>query len=223
MTPYQAILFDLDGTLLDTAPDLIYAVNQVLQQEGLCAVEPALLTGEASNGGSHLLRCALGEEKFNALGPDRLYQAFLACYQANLYQQTDLFAGIASLLARLDDHKIPWGVITNKSEALARTLLHHWPVFARCQILLGGDSLPWKKPHAAPLIHACHTLACAPAQVLYLGDHIRDIQAGQRAAMATAIAGWGYIPSTENPQHWQADFYFEQVQAFSDWLFHPLF
>ena len=152
MMPFSAVLFDLDGTLLDTAPDLIATVNEVLRLEGIAPVAAHTLENEASNGGTHLLRCALGEEKLQELGLERLRQAFLDIYAANICQHTQFFAGIAELLELLAMAKIPWGVVTNKPEALAHSLIQHWPVFEQSQILIGGDTLTWSKPHPAPCL-----------------------------------------------------------------------
>lgn len=207
MMPFSAVLFDLDGTLLDTAPDLITTVNEILRREGLAPVAPETLKNEASNGGTHLLRCALGEARLEALGCERLRQDFMDIYAANICQNTQFFSGVDALLNCLNKAKIPWGIVTNKPEYLARHLIAHWPVFEHCQILIGGDTLMWSKPHPAPLLYACKSLGHTPASMLYVGDHLRDIQAGRYAAMKTAIAGWGYIDAQEDTNSWYADFY----------------
>ena len=220
MHRYNAVLFDLDGTLLDTAPDLFIALNKVLQKMG----SPPVIRDEkfndfVANGSLYLIQEALGESAFQKLDRNTIYQDFMRIYEHHICQETRPYPGVLTLLKKLATSNIPWGIVTNKPESLARNLIQHWSEFSACQVLLGGDTLKWQKPHPAPILHACRKMHILPTQTLYVGDHSRDIQAGRHAWMPTAVAGWGYIPSTDIPHTWLADYHFNTPVDLTHWFF----
>ncbi|WP_281557239.1 HAD-IA family hydrolase [Thalassomonas sp. RHCl1] len=213
---YQGVLFDLDGTLLDTANDLGAALNHVLEQHDMPKVPPEAFRPVASDGAKGLLELGFGDA-LTELDYEQLRQQFLRYYRENIAKHTCFYQGIAPLLTALNEHDIPWGVVTNKPIALTQKLLPHYPLFAHCAVTVGGDSLAQRKPHPAPLLYASEQLALPPEQCVYVGDALRDIQAGNDAKMATIVAQWGYIADTGVCRSWQADLLAEdpaQILAF---------
>jgi len=212
MKKAHSILFDLDGTLLDTAPDLVAALNAVL----LGHERPALSVDEArpyvSRGARGLLQRGFG------LAPDALeYPAyvaeFLQYYRAALCKKTRLFEGMADLLNAFDEHQIIWGVVTNKMANLTEPLLKQMHLYDRLHVLVSGDTLPDKKPSAKPLLYACDRSGMRPEQTIYIGDDPRDIQAANAAGMISVAAAYGYYDENEDPGKWGADVVIEQPQA----------
>ncbi|WP_044840798.1 HAD-IA family hydrolase [Thalassomonas viridans] len=201
---YQAVLFDLDGTLLDTANDLGAALNHVLKQHNMPQVPAEAFRPVASDGAKGLLELGFGNA-LTSLDYDLLRQEFLRYYRENIARHTCFYQGIAQLLTALNKHRLPWGVVTNKPIALTEKLLPHYPLFQHCAVTVGGDSLAQRKPHPAPLLYASSQLALEPEQCLYVGDALRDIQAGNEAKMTTVVAKWGYIADPRECDAWQAD------------------
>ena len=199
----HAVLFDLDGTLVDTAPDLCSAVNDVLAGLGRPAVPLARLREVVSKGGRAMLAVALPDLADDAR--EALLAPFLARYAEALAVESAPFEGIPALLDALDAHGVRWGIVTNKPEALAAGVVAGMGWGARCAVLVGGDTLPRRKPDPAPLLLACDRLGLAPADVLYVGDDERDVQAARAAGMPSAAALWGYRLPGEDPLQWGAD------------------
>jgi phosphoglycolate phosphatase len=200
---YNAVLFDLDGTLLDTANDLGEALNYVLKKYNFLPVAREHYRPVASDGAKGLLELGFGEQ-LNKFDYDVLRQEFLDYYQENIAVHTSLYPGISELLTNLNEQNIPWGVVTNKPEGLTSLLLPHFDEFKACKVMVGGDTLKERKPHPAPLFHACKKLFVHATECIYVGDAPRDIEAGNRAEMYTIIAKWGYILATEECNLWQA-------------------
>lgn len=200
----KAVLFDLDGTLLDTANDLGAALNYLLSKYNFALMPEERFRPVASDGAKGLLELGFGEHlpKFDF---ENLRQEFLDYYQANIAVHTCLYEGILPLLETLNDQQVQWGIITNKPIDLTLLLLPHFPIFKHCQVTIGGDSLPHRKPHPAPLLHAAQQINIQPSQCIYVGDAPRDIESGNSAGMSTGVASWGYIADIEECQHWQAD------------------
>ncbi|OKY25424.1 HAD family hydrolase [Thalassotalea sp. PP2-459] len=202
---YQGVLFDLDGTLLDTANDLGAALNYVLSQFDLPTVEKQVFRPVASDGAQGLL--ALGfADKITEYDQPALRRMFLDYYEENLAAETCLYPEVPELLQALNERDIPWGIVTNKPEYLTTLLLPNFTEFTHSQVMVGGDSLAERKPHPLPLLHAAEHIGVAPEQCLYVGDALRDIQAGNAANMSTAIAQWGYIKEQDNLATWQAKY-----------------
>lgn len=198
-----AVLFDLDGTLLDTAPDMVATLDQLLDE----AARPALPYEQArrhvSNGVTGLLKFAFGELPEDERS--RLDRRFRQIYRGRLARATRPFAGMDEVLRALEQRAIPWGVVTNKPAQLTEPLLDELRLLARCACVVSGDTLPWRKPHPQPLLHALDQIGIAPATAIYVGDAARDIAAGRAAGMRTIAALYGYIPETEDPATWGAD------------------
>lgn len=198
----KAVLFDLDGTLADTAPDLAYAVNKMRADRGLPLTPFESLRPVASAGARGLLGVAFGIAPGDE-GFDSMRSEFLANYAAHIADSTVLFDGIATLLESIEAKGLCWGVVTNKPALYTDALL---PLIglqhAACAI--SGDTTPHAKPHPEPLFEAARRLQLRPEECWYLGDDLRDIQAGKAAGMPTIAAGWGYCGITE-PQAWEAD------------------
>lgn len=198
-----AVLFDLDGTLLDTAPDMVATLDQLLDEEGRPALPYEQARRHVSNGVSGLLRRALGELPEDERS--RLDRRFRQIYRGRLAHATRPFAGMERILRELERRTIPWGVVTNKPAQLTEPLLEELQLLARCACVVSGDTLPWRKPHPQPLLHALEQIGIAPATGVYVGDAARDIAAGRAAGMRTIAALYGYIPETEEPASWGAD------------------
>ena len=201
----KAVLFDLDGTLVDTAPDMVGALNRVLANHSQKEVNYAHARKIVSNGGRALIKYGFPEESSEDV-IDSLVSEFLQTYADHVCQQSQLYSGLDELLNFCDKSGLEWGVITNKPIELARGVLEGLQLLERCKILLGGDSLPVKKPDPVPMLHASMLLNVAPSHCLYIGDHLRDIEAGKNAGMDTAAALWGYIEDHDDPDSWGANY-----------------
>jgi len=210
VTPPQALLFDLDGTLVDTADDLGAALNFVLAQHQMPLCTAQQYRPVASHGAKGLLELGFGAElsRFDFF---ELRSMLLQFYADHICDHSKLFAGGKELITTLNNRHIPWGIVTNKPYKLAASMLRQLPELAGCGILLGGDSLGVRKPDPTPLFMAAHQLKMPARQCWYVGDAERDIEAGRRAGMTTVLAGFGYIGETDQPELWQADLRIEQL------------
>jgi phosphoglycolate phosphatase len=200
----QGILFDLDGTLADTAPDLAAAVNKMRHERGLDMVPLEKLRPLASAGARGLLGGAFG------IGPDHhdyasMRDEFLANYEADLCIETLLFPGIGDILDDLDARGVRWGIVTNKVARLTEPLVAQLGLGARAGCVVSGDTTPHSKPHPAPLLHAAKELDLQPERIVYVGDDLRDVQAGFAAGMITVAAAYGYCGDADGPESWGAD------------------
>jgi len=205
----RAVLFDLDGTLADTAPDLARALNRLRAERGLDAVPPALTRPHTSSGARGLLRIGMDMEPDHADYPT-LRERFLDLYAQELCVETRLFDGTQSLLAQLEEHGIRWGVVTNKARRLAEPLLERLGLAARVACVVGGDSTGKLKPHPDSLLFAAAALRLAPSECLYVGDDLRDVQAARAAGMGVIVAAWGYLGDAGDPATWNADAVIDQ-------------
>lgn len=212
----QAVLFDLDGTLVDTAADLVEAVNRIVSEEGGKPVPEALLRPLVSKGSRTLLAHALPTTSEEAR--DRLVPRFLAAYAAGLTRHSRPYPGIEELLTGIEAHAWRWGIVTNKPEALARGVVEGMGWSQRCAVLVGGDTLAVRKPHPAPLLRAAELLGVDPAACLYIGDDARDIEASNAAGMPCLAALWGYREAHEQPEHWPATAHCQAPADCADWL-----
>jgi len=198
-----SVLFDLDGTLLDTANDLGEALNYVLTQYDLPSVARDIYRPVASDGALGMLTLGF-KEKLKEFDYEVLRKEFLTYYENNIAVHTCLYDGIATLLNDLNLKDIPWGIVTNKPEGLTNLLLPHFDEFTQCKSVIGGDTLTQRKPHPAPLFYACEQMKVSAKKCFYVGDALRDIQAGNDANMTTVIAHWGYIKESDKCNNWQA-------------------
>ena len=199
----QAVLFDLDGTLADTAADLARALNSVLRDEGRPQLPFARIRPTVSLGGLAMLRMAFPGDEGDALA-DR-YRRFLDYYAAAVAEQTALFPGMAQVLDAVEAAGLRWGIVTNKITRLTEPILDALGLRLRCACTVCGDTIAHAKPHPAPLLHACNVLNIAPQGAVYIGDAQRDVDAGKQAGMATIIARYGYIEDGATVESWGAD------------------
>ncbi|WP_404340204.1 HAD family hydrolase [Pseudoalteromonas mariniglutinosa] len=202
---FDAFIFDLDGTLLDTADDLGAALNKVLKTAHRPAVTADVYRPAASNGAYALLEAGFAEQWQDA-EQLALRQQLLDHYADDIAKHTRCFTGIAPLLIALEQHAIKWGIMTNKPAFLTDPLVQAIPELANVQAVVSGDTLAVAKPSPLPLLHTAELLGVAAERCLYIGDAERDIQAAKAANMRSATALWGYIPSVDEAKAWQADF-----------------
>ncbi|MDH5178786.1 MAG: phosphoglycolate phosphatase [Gammaproteobacteria bacterium] len=213
----RTVLFDLDGTLADTAPDLAYALNLLLEEQGKPALTLDDVRPAASHGSIAILKAGFGMTPDDA-GFEDLRQRYLQLYAANINTHTTVFPGMAPVLDAIEQRGMNWGVVTNKPAFLTEPLLQALDLTRRCACIVSGDTLPERKPHPAPLLYACRQAGSAAAQCLYIGDAERDILAGRNAGMKTLIAMFGYLAATDEPEKWPADGMVHHPAEILDWL-----
>ncbi len=198
----EVVLFDLDGTLIDSAPDLAGACNDLRAERGLEPLPYASLRPMVGSGARGMIGTGFG------LGPgddgyDELRVAFLSRYEARMTELTRVFGAVQPLLDRLAAMDIGWGIVTNKAERFAVPLVE--ALALKPSVLVCGDTTPHAKPHPAPLLEAARRMSAEPARCVYVGDDRRDVDAGRAAGMATVVAAWGYLGAGEPVARWQAD------------------
>jgi phosphoglycolate phosphatase len=200
----EAVLFDLDGTLADTAPDLGGALNQLLLEQGRGPLPMEQLRPHVSSGARGMIGAGLGitpaDPAYTAL-----QQRFLAIYQEALCVGTRLFEGMAEHLDELETQGIPWGIVTNKSQRFAIPLMEGLGLRQRSLCIVCGDSAQRSKPHAHPMQLASAVIGIAAADCIYVGDDERDVISGRAVGMMTVVAAWGYLGDGKPPAAWGAD------------------
>jgi phosphoglycolate phosphatase len=215
-TPLAAVLLDLDGTLLDTAPDLARALNALRTQRQLPPVAFERIRPHVSEGATVVVR--VGFPDADAASFEALRARFLDLYRAQLVLETRLFPGFDTVLAQLEAHRIPWGVITNKPRWLTEPLLQQLGLLQRAGCVLSGDSLPVRKPDPLPLLTAARQLGIEPARCLYLGDALRDAQAARAANMVALGARFGYIGAHEDVRDWPVTAWIDEPLELLAWV-----
>jgi len=213
----RTILFDLDGTLLDTAPDLAAALNTVLEENRQPLLQFDSIRRVVSHGGSALIKLGF---KLQQDDPrlDLLRQRLLTVYRENISRHTTLFPGMDLLLRDIEQRGLNWGVVTNKPGWLTDPLMKDLQLYHRALCVISGDTLQHCKPHPAPLLHACRLANCRPGQCLYVGDAQRDIEAGRNAGMYTMVALFGYFTDQDQPHDWGATHMIETPGELLAWL-----
>jgi len=199
----KAVLFDLDGTFADTAPDLAAALNHTLATRNLPSLPLDSIRPQASHGSRALLQLGFGIEPEQP-GYDTLRDTFLDYYERNICVHTRLFDGMAELVAELEQHGICWGIITNKPHRYTVPLMQALGYAERAACLISGDTCAHAKPDPEPMLKACEIINFAPEQCIYLGDDLRDMQAANAAGMLGIIASYGYISDSAQPECWCA-------------------
>jgi phosphoglycolate phosphatase len=213
----QTVLFDLDGTLLDTAPDLAAALNQVLAENRRDPLPCEAVRPAVSHGGIAIIRLGFDlEESDPAIEP--LRQRLLELYRANISTHTRPFPGMAEVLDTLEARGLNWGVVTNKPGWLTQPLLSDLGLLQRAACVVSGDTLAQRKPHPAPLLHACTLAGSEPQRCVYVGDAQRDVEAGNNAGMYTLVALFGYFQENDRPHEWQADAMINAPADLLEWL-----
>ena len=212
----RGVLFDLDGTLLDTAPDMAAALNQLLVAEGMKELPFESIRPHVSHGALRLVRLAFGE-------PDQprfedLRKRFLDLYRADIARHTRMFDGYEAVLDALDSAGMRWGIVTNKPGWLTLPLLEELGLAERSGCIVSGDSLTERKPHPMQLLRAAELLGLEPGQCVYLGDAARDVQAARNAGMIPLVAGFGYLDSGEDPGAWLPDAILGRPTDLLEWL-----
>jgi len=213
----QGVLFDLDGTFADTAPDLHYALDQVMIRRGLTPLTLEQLRPAVSHGTQAMLRVGF------SVGPeDSTYQSlrddFLETYLANIATHTRLFDGMQPLLDEFDRRGLVWGIVTNKPGWLTDPLLEGLGLNRRAACIVSGDTTAHAKPHPEPILHACRLAGVAAERSIYVGDAQRDIEAGNLAGAITLVALFGYLGEHDDPASWQADGAVEHPLNILNWL-----
>jgi 2-phosphoglycolate phosphatase len=211
------VLFDLDGTLADTAPDLGRALNLALEEYGRQPLPLERIRPAVSLGGAAMVRLGFGIDDGDA-GFEEIRRRFLEHYRANLSVHTALYPGMETLLSRLESLGYVWGIVTNKNGWLTEPLLADLGLASRARCIVSGDTVARPKPHPDSLLHACRLLACDPDRVVYIGDARRDIEAGRSAGTRTLAAGYGYVADDDPVESWGADGAIEHPLEVLEWL-----
>lgn len=206
--PFETVLFDLDGTLLDTAPDLISACQHTLRQFNFKAPEAEVILTRVTSGMREMLKLGVPQEQWASAGIETVMrEAFAAYYLSHICVHTTPFPGISDLVLRLHEAGIKTAVVTNKYEKMARQLFENFEFARYFTVILGCDSLTHAKPHPEPLLKAMELMAAEPQRTLYVGDHLNDIKAARAAGCPSCVALWGYGgQECGDPESWQAEY-----------------
>jgi 2-phosphoglycolate phosphatase len=215
--PIDAVLFDLDGTLIDSAPDLAGAANDLRAQRGLEALPYEALRPMVGAGARGMVGVAFGVRPGED-GFEPLRDAFLARYAERMLDRTRVFDAVEPVLRTLSAAGVPWGIVTNKVTRYAEPVVRGLGLHARAGVLISGDTTAHAKPHPAPLLEAARRLGREAARCVYVGDDLRDMQAGRAAGMATLAAGWGYLGQGEHIDAWGADAVLKEPAQLLNWL-----
>lgn len=214
--PVGAVLFDLDGTLLDTAPDMVSVFDLLCIEAGVPVVDFTTARAQVSNGSTGLLRLRFAEAGTGRF--ETLRARYLELYRENLAVRSALFPGGADMLASIEQRGLPWGIVTNKPGWLAEPLLEALGLRERAASVVCGDTLPERKPHPLPLLHAAQEIGVAPERCAYVGDALRDVQAARSAGMRPIVASFGYIDEGEPHEQWPAEAWIDTPAGLLDWL-----
>ena len=213
----RGVLFDLDGTLIDSAPDLAGAANRLRADHGLEPLPLEMLRPMVGSGARGMVGVAFGvapgQPQFESLR-----DAFLAHYEAGLLQRTHPFEGVDEMLSALEDAGIPWGIVTNKATRFTLPIVAGLNLAQRAAVVVCGDTTLHSKPHPEPLWHAARAMGLAPEGVVYVGDDLRDAQAARAAGMAMVAATWGYLGLGEPVHSWGADVLMDSPSQLLEWL-----
>ncbi len=213
----RAVLFDLDGTLIDSAPDLAGAANDMRQSRGMQPLPYSELRPMVGSGARGMVGRAFGalpgDERFELLRTE-----FLEVYETRMLRQTIVFETMKPVLASLRMRAMPWGIVTNKAARFAEPMVRALGLGSEMAVLICGDTTPHSKPHPAPLLEAARQLDLPADACIYVGDDLRDVQAGRAAGMLTLAAAWGYLGDGDHVEHWGADHVLAEPAALLNWL-----
>lgn len=217
MRPISAVLFDLDGTLVNSAPDLAFALNSVLQEQGHEPLSLEDIRPVAGHGSRGLLGLGFGITPEDDRYPP-LQQRFLEIYQDNLSRETALFEGMEQVLNTIENANMIWGIITNKPSFLTQPVVDALGLSQRAACIVSGDTATHSKPHPAPMLYACDKINIPPEQCLYIGDAKRDIDAGKSVKMQTVAVRYGYLSKHDIIEDWHADQIIEHPHEILQWI-----
>jgi N-acetyl-D-muramate 6-phosphate phosphatase len=212
----EGVLFDLDGTLLDTAPDMGGALNELRIEQGLEDLPEAMIRCHVSRGAAALVR--LGFPHLTPAEQASRVERFLVLYRNRLARMTQPFDEMLAVLSSLEERGLPWGIVTNKPTWLTEPLLRELGLSTRPRVVVCGDSLPERKPSPMPLLHAAGRMDLAPERCVYVGDDLRDMQAARAAGMLAIGARFGYIDSATKIDEWPADGWISSPLQLLEWL-----
>ncbi len=213
----SGVLFDLDGTLLDTAPDLVHACNTAVREADLTPLPLGSLRPLISGGAPAMLRHTV-EANDREVDFDRLLERMLTFYQHNIAVHTRFFQGMDEVLDEVEKRGLRWGIVTNKHSRFTDPLLQSLDLHHRPGCVISGDTMAESKPHPLPMWEACRRIGSAPEECVYIGDARRDIEAGKNAGMATLAALYGYVPEDDPADNWGADGLLNQPLDLLPWL-----
>ena len=213
----SAVLFDLDGTLIDSAPDLAGAANDQRALRGLEPLPLAALRPMCGSGARGMLGVAF-DARPGAPGYEKLREEFLALYERRMLLKTKVFDAVRPLLDELEARALPWGIVTNKAMNMALPIAQGLGLHSRAAVIISGDSTPHTKPHPEPLLAAARALGISASDCVYVGDDARDVQAGRAAGMATLAAAWGYLGVAQPVHLWGADAVLTSPHELLHWL-----
>ncbi len=216
-TSIRAVLFDLDGTLIDSAPDLAAAANELRSVRGLPALPYEALRPMVGTGARGMLGVAIALTPADP-GFIEARDEFLARYEQRMTTLTHVFPAMAKVIDALDQARLPWGIVTNKAERFALPLVLALGLGQRSAVVVCGDTTPQAKPHPEPLLEAARRMQVEPAACAYVGDDLRDVQAGRAAGMRTVAAAWGYLGKSEPIDAWAADHVINEPAQLLKWL-----
>ncbi|MFN7096615.1 MAG: HAD family hydrolase [Gammaproteobacteria bacterium] len=214
-TTFKGLLFDLDGTLLDTAPELAQAANTLYKKYGKPEQPFDILRPLAGDGAMAFIELVFGTGNQNQ---SALRQEFIDIYLTQFGQYTEFFPGVETLIQHFDEIHYPWGIVTNKPRYLTKTTLQRFPLLDKALIVVCGDTLKKGKPHPEPVLHACKKLALTPAECAFIGDHERDIIAGRAAGTFTMVARYGYLSTNTDPADWHANVIIDKIDEVYNWI-----
>jgi 2-phosphoglycolate phosphatase len=212
----RAVLFDLDGTVLDTAPDMVGALNTLRAEHSLAPLPFDAVRSAVSHGSARVVKAGFPEA--DAASSVALQQRFLEIYRGGLCRETRLFAGMDEVLNALANWRMKSGIVTNKPAWLTDPLLADLGLSARFACVVSGDTVAERKPHPMPLLHAAALAGVSPSECIYVGDAQRDVQAAHAAAMPALVANYGYLRADEDPTMWGGDGYLNRPLDLLDWL-----
>jgi len=213
----KAVLFDLDGTLIDTARDMARALNQLMDEENLARLDYDLIRSEVSHGARAMIVLAFddpeGSDNF-----ERLRQRFLDIYMENIHVETSLFPGMDEILTTLESRNVPWGIVTNKPSWLTLPLLESMQLKDRAASIVCADTAGVSKPDPKPMLDACIEVSADPKDVMYVGDDQRDVEAAHNAGMPCIAMRCGYIRRGHNPDDWGAEIVMDTTAELLQWV-----
>lgn len=212
----RAVLFDMDGTLLDTAPDMVNALNNLRREHNYAPLPYDMVRSAVSHGAARVVK--IGFESAGAEEFARLQQRFLQIYRGALSEHTRLFPGMSEVLDELDARGLKCGIVTNKAGWLTEPLLAQMKLRSRFICVVSGDTLTERKPHPLPLLHAAALAGVPPEACVYVGDAQRDVEAAHAAGMPALVANYGYLRPDEDTTAWGGDIYLQRPLDLLDWL-----